>query len=68
MKRPTFFRRQDEWMLSSALKIHRIEHPGQIIKMSDGTIYRVQSDGSAKNLAKDRVKFRKMRHAITKLA
>jgi len=55
-------------MLSSAIKIHRVERPGQIIKMSDGTIYRVQSDGSLKNPAKDRAKFRKMRHAITKLA
>lgn len=67
MIRPKFFRKQDAWMLSTAVKIHRIENPGQILKMQDGTIYRVETDGSVKNTSKNRAKFRRLRHAIKNL-
>lgn len=67
MIRPKFFRKQDAWMISRAVKIHKIERPGQIIKMQDGTTYQVEANMSLNNLKKDRAKFRKLRHAISKI-
>lgn len=68
MIRPKFLKKQDTWMLSRAMKIHPIERPDQLIRMQDGTTYKVDPNtGSLKNTSKNRAKFRKLRHAISKI-
>ncbi len=55
MNRPSILKKGEEWMLSQAMRIHAIERPGQILKMQDGTIYRVDpKTGAIRNTTKNR--------------